>query len=138
MTEDKRKVLAVVVALAACLLLMCSEKDGSLSPDFETEPPQDLIEYVTPAPAKIEPNGEGTVSTRVVDRDYSPVEGRTVEFTASEGTVDAEATTGSDGIATADFTAPSQGGYMEITARTSGAVSKSAFVQADVPISITE
>jgi hypothetical protein len=129
MTEDKRKVLAVVVALAACLLLMCSEKDGSLSPDFETEPPQYLIEYVTPSVAKIQPNGEGTVSARVVDRDYAPVAGRTVEFSASEGTVEEEAVTGSDGIATADFTAPSQPGYMEITARTSGAVSKSALVQ---------
>ena len=129
MTEDKRKVLAVVVALAACLLLMCSEKDGSLSPDLETEPPQYLIEYVTPSPAKIEPNGEGTVSARVVDRDYEPVAGRTVEFSASEGSVEEEAVTGSDGIATADFTAPSQPGYMEITARTSGAVSKSALVQ---------
>jgi len=129
MTEDRRKVLAVIVALAACLLLMCSEKDGSLSPDVETQPPQYLIEYVTPSVAKIEPNGEGTVSARVVDRDYAPVAGRTVEFAASDGVVDSEATTGSDGIATADFTAPSQGGYMEITARTSGAVSKSTFVQ---------
>lgn len=129
MIEDKRKVLAVAVALAACLLLMCSEKDGSLSPDFETEPPQYLIEYVTPSPAKIEPNGEGTVTARVVDRDYSPVQGRTVNFEISEGTIDAEAVTTSDGIATADFTAPSQPGYTEITARTSGAVSKSAYVQ---------
>jgi hypothetical protein len=129
MTEEKRKVLAVVVALAACLLLMCSEKDGSLSPDFGTEPPQYLIEYVTPSPAKIEPNAEGTVTARVVDRDYSPVAGRTVEFEVSGGTIEAEATTGSDGIATVDFTAPSQPGYVEITARSTGAVSKSAFVQ---------
>ena len=129
MIEDKRKVLAVVVALAACLLLMCSEKDGSLSPDFETEPPQYLIEYVTPSPAKIEPNGQGTVTARVVDRDYAPVEGRTVTFEISEGAIDAEAVTTQDGIATADFTAPSQPGYTEITARTPGAVSKSAFVQ---------
>jgi hypothetical protein len=129
MIEDKRKVLAAVVALAACLLLMCSEKDGSLSPDLETEPPQYLIEYVTPSPAKVEPNGEGTVSARVVDRDYAPVEGKTVEFEASAGSVEAEITTGSDGIATADFTAPSTPGHMEITARTTGAVSNSTIVQ---------
>ncbi|MGD9401055.1 MAG: invasin domain 3-containing protein [bacterium] len=129
MIEDKRKVLAAVVALAACLLLMCSEKDGSLSPDLETDPPQYLIEYVTPSPAKVEPNGLGTVSARVVDRDYAPVQGKTVEFEASGGSVDAEVTTGSDGIATADYTAPSTPGYMEISARTSGAVSKSTMVQ---------
>lgn len=129
MIEDKRKVLAAVVALAACLLLMCSEKDGSLSPDLETEPPQYLIEYVTPSPAKIEPNGQGTVSARVVDRDYAPVEGKTIEFEAGVGSVEAEVTTGSDGIGTAEYTAPSTPGYMEITARTSGAVSKTTMVQ---------
>jgi hypothetical protein len=129
MIEDKRKVLAAVVALAACLLLMCSEKDGSLNPILETEPPQYLIEYVTPSPAKIEPNGQGTVSARVVDGDYDPVEGRTVEFTATSGTVEAEKLTNADGIATANFTAPSQPGYMEITARTAEALSKTALVQ---------
>ncbi len=129
MIEQKRKVLAAVVALAACLLLMCSEKDGSLSPVLETDPPQYLIEYVTPSPVKVEPNGAGTVSARVVDRDYAPVEGKTVEFEASAGSVDAQAVTNEDGIATAGFTAPSTPGYVEITARTDGAVSKSAFVQ---------
>jgi hypothetical protein len=129
MMEDKRKVLAVAVALAACLLMTCSEKDGSLAPDFKTEPPQYLIEYVTPSPAKIEPNAEGTVSARVVDRDYEPAEGKVVMFDASSGTIDEEAVTNADGIAVADFKAPSQPGYVEITVTSSGAAAKSSFVQ---------
>jgi hypothetical protein len=133
MSLNKRRVLALAIALVTILCLKCAEKEGPISPYTESDPPQHSIEYVVAMPGKVQPNQQATVEAKIVDRDGLPVAGQEVHFEVDFGTIESSDTTDAGGIATVIYMAPSGTGYATIFARSTDALTKNAYVEVGQP-----
>lgn len=129
MSPRKKRVLALGVLLVMFACLQCAEKEGSVGPYVETEPPQYKIDYVQVMPVRVDPGGTATVAAMVVDLDEVPVEGFELHFAADYGAIESSDFTGSSGIAEATYTAPYGIGHASITVSGNGVVPREAFVQ---------
>jgi adhesin/invasin len=112
-----RKILALVIPFLALACMQCGEKEGSLNPVIETEPPLYTIASLTVDKARIEPGEQSTITVVVEDRQGMPVAGYDVAFSVGSnfGTIDAGATTNGSGTAFVTYSAPAMTGVAAIT-----------------------
>lgn len=112
-----RKILALMIPVLAFACLQCGEKEGSLDPVIETEPPQYTIASLTVDRARIEPGEESIITVVVKDRQGVPVAGYELAFSVESGfgLIDPTATTNASGMAEATYSAPAMTGIAAIT-----------------------
>jgi len=126
-----RKILVLVIPFLALACLQCGEKEGSLDPIIETEPPQYTIASLTVDKSRIEPGEQAEVSVVVTDREGLPVAGHEIEFTVADdfGTIEATKTTDGSGTATATYEAPATTGVAAVTASGDDLLPKTTYIQ---------
>ncbi len=131
MNPRMRKILALVIPFLAFACLQCGEKEGSLDPIIETEPPQYTIASLTTDKARIEPGEEATISAVVEDRNGAPVAGCEVRFSVADnfGSVDATDITDAEGRASVTYHAPAGTGVAVITVMGDDFLPSTAYVQ---------
>jgi adhesin/invasin len=129
MSPRTKRVLALGVLLAMFACLQCAEKEGSVGPYLEQEPPQYKIDYVQVMPVRVDPGGTATVQAMLVDLAEVPVQGFELHFSTNYGTIQSSATTNTSGIAAVTYTAPYGLGHANILVSGDGVVPRKVFVQ---------
>jgi adhesin/invasin len=126
-----RKIFALVIPVLALACMQCGEKEGSLDPTIDIEPPQYTISSLTVDMARIEPGEESTITVVVEDRQGMPVAGYDVEFSIADdfGTIDPAATTSASGVASATYSAPAMTGVAEITVSAPDLIPRTTYIQ---------
>ncbi|MFH1312805.1 MAG: invasin domain 3-containing protein [Candidatus Eisenbacteria bacterium] len=129
MSRRKRRALALGILFVTFACLQCAEKEGSVSPYIETEPPQYRIQYLEVVPVRVDPGGTADVEVRVVDLDNDPVVGHDLVFEVTYGAIESPGITDENGIVRVVYTAPY--GTVQETIRATGRslVPKEVFLQ---------
>jgi hypothetical protein len=129
MSRRKRRALALGILFVTFACLQCAEKEGSVSPYIETEPPQYRIQYLDVVPVRVDPGGTADVEVRVVDFDGDPVAGHELVFEVAYGAIESPSTTDENGIVRVTYTAPYGTVQEMITASGTSLVPKEVFLQ---------
>ncbi len=131
MNPRMRKILALVIPFLALACLQCGEKEGSLNPIIETEPPQYTIASLTVDKARIEPGEASEIEVVVQDREGAAVAGYEVGFSVAGnfGNVGATDMTDGSGMATVTYQAPATTGVAAITVSGDDLLPKTTHIQ---------
>jgi len=131
MNPRMRKILALVIPFLALACLQCGEKEGSLNPIIETEPPQYTIASLTVDKARIEPGEASEIEVVVQDREGAAVAGYEVGFSVAGnfGNIGATDMTDGSGMATVTYQAPATTGVAAITVSGDDLLPKTTHIQ---------